>query len=369
MIRRRQRRRSWIVPAGLLGLLALSAGCGDDNNNGGGNTFTATALVSDQAGKAPVTDARLVNAWGLARSGTGPWWVANNHTGTSTLYDGNGNPFPAGTPLIVTIPPPDGSPPGAEGAPTGLVFNATTDFVLTNGMPALFIFDTEDGTFIGWNLNSGSAAEIAKDDSDEGAIYKGLAIGKDGAASRLYATDFHNGRVGVYDGEFGDVDREGAFTDPNIPAGYAPFGIQNIGGNIYVTYAKQDENKEDDVPGSGNGYVDEYDGAGNLLRRFASRGQLNSPWGIVEAPASFGTFGGSLLIGNFGNGRINAFNPDTGAFQGSLSKMGGGPIEIEGVWGLGFGNGASAGNSDTLYFAAGPDDEANGLFGMITANN
>jgi uncharacterized protein (TIGR03118 family) len=370
MTRRWQRRRSWIVPAGLLGLVALSAGCGNDNNNnGGGGTFTATALVANQGGKAPVTDAKLANAWGVARSGTGPWWVANNHSGTSTLYDGNGTPFPIGTPLVVTIPPPAGSPPGAEGAPTGIVFNATTDFVLTNGMPAVFIFDTEDGTFAGWNLNSGAVAEITKDDSDEGAIYKGLAIGKDGSASRLYATNFHAGTVDVYDGAFADVDRDGAFTDPNIPDGYAPFGIQNIGGNIFVTYAKQDEDKVDDVAGSGNGYVDEYDAAGNLLRRFASRGQLNAPWGIALAPASFGKFGGSLLIGNFGNGRINAFNPDNGAFQGSLKTMGGGPLEIEGLWGLEFGNGASAGSANSLYFAAGPDDETNGLFGMVTPDS
>ena len=326
-------------------------------------------LVSNLAGTAPVTDAKLVNAWGIARSPQGPWWVANNHSGTSTVYDGNGAPFPAAGPLVVTIPPPAGSPPGAEGAPTGLVFNATTDFVLTNGMPALFIFDTEDGTFAGWNLDSGTVAEITKDDSDEGAIYKGLAIGKEGTANRLYATNFHAGKVDVYDGEFGDVVHQGAFTDPNIPDGYAPFGIQNIGTSIFVTYAKQDEDKEDDVAGNGNGFVDEYDGAGNLLRRFASRGQLNAPWGLALAPPSFGKFAGSLLIGNFGDGRINAFKLDNGAFQGALKTMGGGPLEIEGLWGLAVGNGASAGSADTLYFAAGPDDENNGLFGMITAND
>jgi uncharacterized protein (TIGR03118 family) len=284
MTRLWQRRRSWIVPASLLGVGALSTGCGDDNNNGGGGgTFTVARLVAND-GTAPVTDAKLVNAWGIARAPQGPWWVANNHSGTSTVYDGNGAPLPAAGPLVVTIPPPAGSPPGAEGAPTGLVFNGTTDFVLTNGMPALFIFDTEDGTFAGWNLDSGTVAEITKDDSDEGAIYKGLAIGKDGSANRLYATDFHNGSVDVYDGEFEDVDRDGAFADPNIPDGYAPFGIQNIGTSIFVTYAKQAEDKEDDVAG-GNGFVDVFDGAGNLLKRFASRGQLNAPWGVTQAPA------------------------------------------------------------------------------------
>ncbi len=367
MTRRWRRRRNWMMRAGLLGLVTLAVGCGDDSNNGGG--FTATKLVSNQAGHAPVTDAELVNAWGIARAPAGPWWVANNHSGSSTLYDGNGTPFPIGSPLVVTVPPPPSAPPGAAGAPTGIVFNATTDFVLTNGMPAAFIFSTEDGTFAGWNLNRGTVAEITHDGSDEGAIYKGLAIGTDGTANRLYATNFHAGTVDVYDGDFEDVVRAGAFTDPNIPAGYAPFGIQNVGGSIYVTYAKQDEDKEDDVPGGGNGYVDVFDGAGNLLKRFASRGSLNSPWGIVQAPSSFGKFGNSLLIGNFGNGHINAFDASTGAFQGELKMAGGSTIAIEGLWGLEFGNGASAGSTDALYYTAGPDDEDNGLFGMITADS
>jgi len=369
MTRLWQGRRNPILRASLLGLLALAIGCGDDNNGGGGTRFTATNLVSNVAGDAPVTDANLANAWGVARTASGPWWVANNHSGTSTVYDGNGTPFPVAGPLVVTIPPPEGSPIGAQGAPTGLVANGSAQFVLSNGMPAIFIFDTENGTIAGWNLDSGTVAEITNDDSDEGAIYKGLAIGTDGGANRLYATNFHEGTVDVYDGDFEDVDRAGAFTDPNIPAGYAPFGIQNIGGSIYVTYAKQDEDKEDDVAGSGNGYVDVYDGAGNLLKRFASRGQLNAPWGVVQAPASFGSFAGSILIGNFGNGHINAFNAGSGAFQGELKTAGGSAIEIEGLWGLELGNGASAGSADTLYFAAGPDDENNGLFGMITAND
>ena len=366
--------RQWYQPIpraariGLLALIALATGCGDGNNNNGGQGFTVTKLVSNQAGQAPVTDSRLTNAWGIARAANGPWWVSDNHSGSSTVYDGNGMPFPAANPLVVTIPPPAGSAPGAEGAPTGIVVNTTADFVLTNGGPAVFIFDTEDGTLAGWNLNSGTVAEIAADNSADEAIYKGLAIGTDGNANRLYASNFHAGTVDVFDGAFQPVVHAGAFTDPNIPAGYAPFGIQNVGGDIFVTYAKQDENKEDDSPGAGNGYVDVYNGAGVLQSRFATRGHLNSPWGIVVAPSSFGPFNDALIIGNFGDGHLNAYDRSTGAFQGPLKLAGGGAVTIEGLWGLAFGNGANAGSASSLYFAAGPNEEADGLFGMITAN-
>jgi len=353
-------------------LLVVAVGCGDGNNNGGmGQDFMQTDLVSNLAGQAPVTDAHLVNAWGLAHTAAGPWWVADNHSGVSTVYDGNGTPFPVGSPLIVTIPPPNGSAPGAQAAPTGMVVNTTSDFVVSQGgasAPALFIFATEDGTISGWSQSVNvSEAVLVVDDSDQEAIYKGLAIGSDAGRSRLYTTDFHGGTVDVYDGSFEEIESSSAFTDSNIPAGFAPFGIQNVNGKIYVTYAKQDEDKEDDLPGLGNGYVDVFETDGTFVRRFASQGQLNSPWGIVQAPASFGQFGGAILIGNFGDGHINAFNATSAAFLGQLDQPGGGAIVIEGLWALVFGNGASAGSADALFFTAGPNDEEDGLFGMLTA--
>jgi len=351
-------------------LLAAAVGCGS-SGGGNGQGFTQTDLVSNQTGKAPVTDANLTNAWGLARTGAGPWWVADNHSGVSTIYDGNGTPFPVGSPLVVTVPPPAASPPGAQSSPTGLVVNTTTDFVVTQGAasgPALFIFATEDGTISGWNqtVNVGEAVLVV-DDSDEGAIYKGLALGSDAGSNRLYTTDFHGGSVDAYDGSFVEIESSTAFIDPGIPAGFAPFGVQNVNGQIYVTYAKQDDDKEDDVPGAGNGYVDIFQPNGTFVRRFASKGQLNSPWGIVQAPESFGKFGGAILIGNFGDGHINAFDATSGAFLGQLNRPGGGAVAIPGLWGLAFGNDAGAGSSDALYFTAGPNDEVNGLFGKLTA--
>lgn len=369
----RIRRKPLRLAHTVLALLLVGAvGCGDDSDNGGmGQGFMQTDLVSNIAGQAPVTDAHLTNAWGLARTAAGPWWVADNHSGVSTVYDGNGTPFPVGSPLIVTIPPPNGSPPGAQAAPTGMVVNSTSDFVVSQGgasAPALFIFATEDGTISGWSQSVNmSEAVLVVDDSEAEAIYKGLAIGSAAGSSRLYTTDFHGGTVDVYDGSFEEIESSSAFTDPNIPAGFAPFGIQNVNGKTYVTYAKQDEDKEDDVAGPGNGYVDVFETDGTFVRRFASQGQLNSPWGIVQAPASFGQFGGAILIGNFGDGHINAFDAVTAAFLGQLNRSGGGTVVIEGLWGLAFGNNASAGSADALFFTAGPNDEEDGLFGMLTA--
>ena len=370
----RQWRRStgliWLARACGIGALAALVGCSSGGGGGNGEGFMQTNLVSNQNGKAPVTDAKLVNAWGLASTASGPWWVANNHSGTSTLYDGNGMPFPPTGALVVTIPPPADSPPGTVAAPTGIVVNTSSDFVVTENSasaPALFLFATEDGTISGWSQPVDvTSAILAVDNSSDEAIYKGLAIGSDGGSSRLYASNFHAGRVDVFDGDFAPVEGRG-FVDSSIPAGFAPFGMQNIGGAIFVTYAKQDSDKEDDMPGPGNGYVDVFDTAGNLVRRFASQGQLNSPWGVVEAPLSFGKFGGMIIIGNFGDGHLNAFDPITGAFQGQLNQPNGATVIIEGLWGLAFGNDGSAGSADVLYFTAGPNDEANGLFGMLTA--
>lgn len=339
----------------------LFAACGSDNTSVAPTAFQETLLVSDLADTAPVTDAHLVNAWGVALSATGPFWIADNGTSVSTLYDGNGTPFPAGSPLVVAIPPEDS-------APTGVIFNGTTDFVLSEDGktgPALFIFDTESGTLAGWNQTGDTSTAATVVDRSGEARYKGLATGSNAAGNFLFATDFENGEVDVFDKNFDLVSLPGSFTDPNIPAGFAPFGIQNVGGKLYVTYAKQDDDHEDDVPGAGNGYVDVFDTDGAFVRRFASQGTLNSPWGVVTAPSSFGTFAGAVLIGNFGDGRINAFSASNGAFLGQLPDAHGDTLTIPGLWGLVVGNGASGGSTNTVYFTAGPFEEMHGLFGSV----
>lgn len=318
-------------------------------------------LVSDGTIAAAHTDPHLVNAWGIAAGPTTPWWVADNGTDVSTLYDGNGN----AAPLVVQV----------EGGPTGTVFNRGPGFVVTDRMghsaPARFLFASENGTIHGWNPavpppSPSTHAFVVVSKVGEGAVFKGLAI----AGNTLYATDFHNGRVDVFDSTFTQVDAPGAFTDPSLPAGYAPFGIQAIGGNVFVTYGKQDADRHDELHGPGLGFVDRYDTAGHLLGRVASRGDLDAPWGIAWAPAGFGRFSGDLLVGNFGDGRITAFRmTDTGQFveAGQLTDRNGATLSIDGLWGIGFGNGAASGPTTTLYFAAGPDGESHGLFGRIDA--
>lgn len=321
------------------------------------NAYTVTPLVSDQPGAAPVVDPNLVNAWGLAASSSSPWWVADNGTSKATLYDGNtGQPVP----FVVDV--------GTDSGPTGVVFNGGSGFMVTNGItsaPARFIFGGEDGLIRGWNpAVDATHALVAPATADPGAIYKGLAI----SGGMLYATDFHNGVVDVFDGSWNLVDQ---FTDRRLRFfGFAPFGIQAIGSQIFVTFAKQDEDAEDDVAGQGLGFVEAFDTAGNLVARVAQRGVLNAPWGLALAPAGFGRFSGDLLVGNFGDGRINAFDPGSNGpfgFRGQLRSGSGRPIEIDGLWALGFGNGAGAGPTNTLFFTAGPDDETHGLFGRITA--
>ena len=318
------------------------------------NSYTVMPLVSDQPGVAPHTDPNLVNAWGLTAGPTTPWWVSDNGTDKSTLYNGDGT----ARPLVVDV----------AGGPTGTAFNPTTGFVLPTGGKALFLFDSEDGVIRGWNGAQGTTAIVVKDRSDVGAIYKGLTVANTPAGPRLYAADFHNARIDVLDGSFNLV--PGGFVDSSLPDGYAPFNVQAIGDRIFVAYARQDEDAEDEVAGQGLGFVDAYDLAGNLLGRVAQHGQLDAPWGLALAPASFGRFGGDLLVGNFGNGRINAFEElPNGRFEhrGGLRSSDGQPVEIDGLWALRFGNDAAAGSSGTLFFTAGPDDESHGLFGSITA--
>ncbi|MDE3065949.1 MAG: TIGR03118 family protein [Verrucomicrobiota bacterium] len=326
------------------------------------SAYTQHNLVSDVPGLADITDTNLLNPWGIAFSATGPFRISDNHSGLSTVYDGTGTPQS----LVVAIPPPAGGAPPA--APTGIVFNNTTNFIVASNAAAKFIFATEDGTLSAWA--SGTDAVLKVDNSASSAIYKGLALGSANGSNYLYATDFHDGKVDVFDEEFNPVAWPGAFTDTNIPAGFAPFGIQTIGTNVFVTYAKQDANAEDDVAGPGYGYVDIYDTGGNLVKRFISNGALNSPWGMAVAPANFGLFAGQLLIGNFGDGTINAFDPASGTLVSTLKDTNGAPIAIDGLWGLKFGNGGSGGDTNTLYFtagiAAGGAVEDHGLFGSLS---
>ncbi len=323
--------------------------------------YTVTNLVSDQPGQASHQDPNLVNAWGLVAGPSTPWWVSDNATDVSTLYDGDGNPQS----LVVKVPI----------APTGTVFNGGTDFVVShNGDsgPSVFMFSTEAGTSLGWNPNvpgppPSTSAFVVADRSDVGAIYKGLAIASTSDGDFIYATDFHNARIDMFDGNFKLVTPRRAFRDPDIPQRFAPFGIQNIGGELFVTYAKQDRDAEDDVAGRGFGFVDVFSTTGKLLHRVAARGALNAPWGLAMAPAGFGRFSGDLLVGNFGNGTINAYTRDRDHWDhvGILRNSDGGFIRIDGLWALEFGNGGPAGPTTTLFFTAGPDDETHGLFGKI----
>jgi uncharacterized protein (TIGR03118 family) len=324
--------------------------------------YSNHALVSDGNVAADVTDTNLQNGWGVAFNPNGPVWVSDNGTGKSTLYDGTGKIVP----LVVTIP----GTGGEHSAPTGVVFAGGNDFVVTAGTasgPARFIFVTEGGTLAGWAPNVNPNTAIVVPTPATGAIYKGLALGGNGATHLLYAADFHNNRIDIFDGSFKPVMMPGAFTDRFLPKGYAPFGIQAINGDIYVSYAKQDEDAEDEIAGPGFGFVDVYSPDGVLLGRIASRGVLNAPWGMAVAPLSFGEFGGALLVGNFGDGTINAFDPRSGRFVGTLRDQHQRRIKVDGLWGIAFGNGVSAQKSNSLFYAAGPNDEKNGVYGVIEA--
>ena len=327
-------------------------------------------LVSDGFVPADHINPDVVNAWGLVAGPTTPWWIVDNGTGKSTLYNVATGTFP----LTVTVP----GVGGEQGNPTGIVFNGGSGFVVNNGAgtsAARFIFASEDGTISAFRGVPVVTVVPNAQAPAHGAIYKGLAIDSETNGQFLYATDFHNGAVDIFDASFHAVTMPGAFTDPTLPAGFAPFGIQNIDGTIYVTYALQDEDKEDDVAGPGNGFVDAFTTSGAFIRRVASMGELNSPWGLALAPADFGRFSGDLLVGNFGDGRIHAFDPATltpdGEFEavGLLHSAGGKPIQIDGLWALQFGHGTSAtsanGLTNTLFFTAGPAEEEHGLFGSL----
>jgi uncharacterized protein (TIGR03118 family) len=344
--------------AALLALLFFIAGSAFAQH------YTRTDLTADRSGisSAPNIDPNLVNAWGLSRSSGSPWWVADNGTGLSTLYDLNGVPQS----LVVTIPPPAGQEGPA--APTGTVFNYTGAFQVAPGQSAFFLFVTEDGTISGWNPNVNlNNAVLMVDNSKKGAIYKGCALATTVNGPRLFVTNFATGRVEIYDGNFNQRVNEEAFEDPNLPPHYTPFGIQNVGGNIVVTFAQRSPGSEDENHGPGLGFVDVFSTKGRIVLRLQHGKFMNAPWGIAQAPGDFGAFSHRLLIGNFGDGTINAFNAVSGKWEGWLRNADDSLLTVDGLWALSFaGDNAKSGLATVLYFTAGPNDESDGLFGNIT---
>ncbi len=321
------------------------------------NSYQQTNLVSDMAGVANNTDPKLINPWGISFFPGQPFWVADNNSGYSTIYDANGvSQFS----VLIPAPPGDASP----ATPTGTVINQTSGFKV-GGFPSQFLFDTEDGTISGW-YNSGNAVLLV-DRSTTGAVYKGLAMITNATGSFLLATNFHSGQVEVFDSNFNLATLAGSFTDPSLPAGYVPFGIQPIGSQVFVTYALQDAAKHDPLSGAGNGFVSVFDVNGDFVNRFASNGSLNAPWGTVQASSSFGMFSNDLLIGNFGDGTISAFDPATGNFLGQLKDQTGAVISNGSLWALVFGAGGT-GDPNSLYFTAGLANEGHGLFGALVAS-
>lgn len=361
---RRARRAAVMACALALALPVLADNDMDNRGNSGNDArYQVTNLVADLPGVAANTDANLVNGWGIAMRATSPIWVSDNATGKSTVYNGLGTQISPPSP--VAIPGPGGT---GQGAPTGIAANpSTSDFLLAGaGTAALFIWSTEDGTIAAWN---GGPSATIKFVATDGAVYKGLALAGNGAAFRLYAADFHNGKIDVLDNTFAPTSVAGGFLDPGIPAGFAPFNVMNLQGDLYVSYAKQQPGSNDEAHGAGLGFVDVFDADGFLIARVATRGKLNAPWGMAIAPAGFGRFGGDLLVGNFGDGRINAYNAKNYTFAGQLQSSQGGVLVIDGLWGIAFGNGFQHQPADTLFFAAGPDDEMHGLFGKIEPAN
>ena len=346
---------------------ALAAGTpvladGDSSRSAG--AYNVTNLVSDVPGLTVNQDANLVNGWGIVAGPTTPMWVSDNGSGKATVYDGTG-----ALKLTVTVPAASGA---GQGVPTGVVFNlgaspTSNDFLVGGaGTAARFMWSTEDGAIAAWAAGASATIKFVASD---GAVYKGLAMAGDGNTHfRLYAADFHNGKIDVINGSFTKTSVPGGFTDPRIPAAFHPFNVMNIQGNLYVAYALCCEsNSNDEVAGRGLGFVDVFDADGNLLQRVASRGKLNAPWGMALAPAGFGKFSHHLLVGNFGDGTINAYDLVDKSFAGQLRNASGQTIVIDGLWGMAFGNGFQQQPATTLFFAAGPNDEGNGVYGKIEA--
>lgn len=330
--------------------------------------YKQTNLVSDLPGLANATDSNLVNPWGISRGSSTPWWVSDNGTGKATLYTGTGT----AAPLVVTIPTGDAGM-SATGTPTGQVFNGTSDFQIAPNKPALFMFVTEDGTISGWNPGVNPNSAVIETNTKSASVFKGAALAtmndpKLGIAMNfLYVADFRGGQIKIYDKNFHPISLgEEAFRDDHVRAGFAPFNVQNIGGNIYVAYAKQDSQKHDEVDGAGLGYVDVYTPWGHLINRLEHGPWLNAPWGMTQAPSDFGVYSHDILVGQFGSGNIDVFDSVTGKFKGMLNGADNMPITIDGLWGINFGSGGTSGPANTLFFAAGSNDEQDGLFGTIT---
>jgi len=333
-------------------------------------SYTQTNLVSNLSGVAAVTDPNLANAWGLSRSSNGDWWVSDNTTGLSTLYSGTSGAI---TPLVVTIPPSDPNTT-STGSPTGTVFNGTTEFAIAKDKTAIFLFATEDGTISGWNPAVNPTKAIIAVNEGTASVFKGLTIAQASINGKplgyyLYAANFRKGEVSVYNTFFEhNIVAEQNFAHFHAPAGYAPFNVQNIGDNIYVAYAKQDAAKHDEIDGAGLGFVAVFRSNGCLIQVLQPGPWFNAPWGLAVAPSDFGAYSHDVLVGNFGSGEILAFDPVSGSYRGKIRDANNNPIQIPGLWGLSFGNGtAPGGPATTLFFGAGPDNEANGLFGALTA--
>src|SRR5215813_13390235 len=333
------------------------------------STFVQTNLVSDGFVPAPTMDPNLINPWGVAHGPTTPFWVSDNGAGVATIYTGTGQPVMfRGLPAITVAAPPGQTSPSS---PTGQVFNTSGHgFDISSGgksASSIFIFATEDGTISGWNptVNPGSSV-IAVDNSNggTGAVYKGLAIAHDHDGTFLFAANFRNGTVDVFDKNFKQVN---SFTDPSVPTGFAPFNVQVLDGHLFVTFALQNAAKHDDVAGPGNGFVDEFSPTGQVLHSVASGGVLNSPWGLAIAPPKFGQFANDILVGNFGDGTINAFNPANDQFVGTLDNAQGSPITIGDLWSITPGVGGNGGDPNKIFFTAGVQKESHGLFGSLTA--
>lgn len=353
----------------LAGVLATGlAACGGGNDSPAPpapppSPFTSTALVSDGSTAAAHTDPNLQNGWGVAFNPKGTFWVSDNTTHKSTLYDGNG----VVQSLVVTIPDGKNGPAG----PTGIIFNSTTDFTISSGgnsSSAVFVWATDAGTIAAWSPKVlPTQAVTAFDDGSAGANYKGLTAAAVNGQNLLYAADFHNGKIDVFNTAFTKVQLDGQFKDPTLPAGFAPFGIQAIGNNIFVTYAKQNATASAQVVGAGLGVLDEFDLSGHFVKQFAGMGGvLNAPWGLAQAPANFGTLSNDLLVGNFGDGTIEAFDPNSAKDLGKLTLHDGQPFTQHGLWGISFGNDVDNQPKNTLFYAAGPS-KTTGVFGRIDA--
>lgn len=354
-----------LVMACLGSWVLLMAGCPVIPTPQVETVFKQVNLVSDGSQPNTVTDSNLVNPWGLVQRPAGPFWIADNAKGVATVYNGAGQPFPVGTPLIVTIPVASGGTSPAP--PTGIVFNSFADTGDFGGN--LFIFVTEDGTIAAWKESDGTTATLEVNNfkaDNTGPVYKGAAMITNTQGNFLVVTDFRDARIDVFDKNFASATLSSSFTDGTIPTGFAPFNVQVLGGKVYITYAKQNDAKHDDVSGAGNGFVNEFDTNGALVRRIASNGTLNSPWGLAIGPSTWGKFAGALLVGNFGDGKIGGFSLGTSpAFIGTLKNENNEEFVNLGLWSIVPGNGAEGSDSQKLYLTAGGSGEDHGLFAEL----